>query len=278
MPAGFSTASGSTTSSRAARRARMSASDRIPSSGASWAAASPSTRSAAQSSSRRSSTSATTRAIRYRWRGSGASTRVTTTPCMPTAEIPRRWAWPGLAAVLAVGLGLRLWGIGQGLPYSYNADEADHFLPRAVAMFQHGLNPHYFANPPGFTYLLHFLLALVYGGGTGVQRAFALHPTGVYTLARAAAAGLGGAAVRVLCLHGARLFSRGVGLLAAAIEAVAFLPVFYAPLALNDVPTLAPLTLSLLGAAGVLRKGRWTDYFVAGVGLGLACASKYTAG
>ena len=40
------------------------------------------------------------------------------------------------------------------------------------------------------------------------------------------------------------------GLLAAAIEAVAFLPVFYAHLALNDVPTLAPLTLSLLGTRG----------------------------
>ena len=27
-------------------------------------------------------------------------------------------------------------------------------------MFAHGLNPHYFANPPGFTYLLHFLFAI----------------------------------------------------------------------------------------------------------------------
>jgi hypothetical protein len=180
--------------------------------------------------------------------------------------------------VLAVGLGLRLWGIGQGLPYSYNVDEADHFLPRAVAMFEHGLNPHYFANPPGFTYLLHFLLALVYGGGAGVQRAFALHPTGVYTLARAAAAVLGVAALWLLYVTGARLFSRGVGVLAAAIEAVAFLPVFYAHLALNDVPTLAPLTLSLLGTAGVLRHGRTRDYVLAGVGLGLACATKYTAG
>ena len=197
---------------------------------------------------------------------------------MATAEIPRRWAWPGLAAVLAGGLGLRLWGIGQGLPYAYNADEADHFLPRAVSMFGHGLNPHYFANPPAFTYLLHFLLALVYGGKTGVQHAFALHPGDVYTLARAAAAVLGVAALWLLYATGARLLGRGVGLLAAAIEAVAFLPVFYSHLALNDVPTLAPLTLSLLGTAGVLRKGRTRDYLLAGVGLGLACASKYTAG
>ena len=100
----------------------------------------------------------------------------------------------------------------------------------------------------------------------------------MYTLARVIAALLGTAALWLLYTTGARLFNRGVGLLAAAIEAVAFLPVFYAHLALNDAPTLAPVTLSLLGSAGVLRKGRRRDYLVAGVGLGLACASKYTAG
>ncbi len=198
---------------------------------------------------------------------------------MPTAEISRRWAWPALAAILLGGLGLRLWGLRQGLPYAYNTDEADHFLPHAVAMFQqHSLNPHYFANPPGFTYELYFLLALAYGNAAAVVHAFEHHPREVYALARAGAAVLGVAAVWLLYATGARLFSRGVGLLAAAIEAVAFLPVFYSHLALNDVPTLAPLTLSLLGTAGVLRKGRARDYLLAGIGLGLACATKYTAG
>jgi hypothetical protein len=207
---------------------------------------------------------------------------------MRTAESPsrgapnrlsRRWAWSGLAAVLAAGLGLRLWGIRQGLPYAYNTDEADHFVRHAVRMFEEGtLNPHYFGNPPAFTYLLHYLFAASYGGGAGTQRAFALHPADVYTLARLAAAALGTVALWLLYATGARLFSRGVGLLAAAIEAVAFLPVFYSHLALNDVPTLAPLTLSLLGTAGILRTGRRRDYLLAGVGLGLGCASKYTAG
>ena len=197
---------------------------------------------------------------------------------MATAELPRRWAWPALTVVLVGALGLRLWGVRQGLPYAYNTDEADHFVPRAVAMFGHSLNPHYFANPPGFTYLLHYLFAIAYGGTKGVRHAFAHDPTGVYTLSRVAAAVLGVLALWLLYATGARLFNRAVGLLAAAIEAVAFLPVFYAHLALNDVPTLAPLTLSLLGSAGVLRKGRIRDYVLAGVGLGLACATKYTAG
>jgi hypothetical protein len=190
------------------------------------------------------------------------------------------WGWrAGLAVVLLGGLGLRLWGIRQGLPYVYNVDEAEHFVPVAVEMFAKGtLNPHYFANPPALTYLLHVLFDVWYGGSHGVVRAFALHPRDVYTLARAVVAVLGTVALWLLYATGARLFSRGVGLLAAAIEAVAFLPVFYGHLALNDAPTLAPVTLSLLGTAGVLRKGRARDYLLAGVGLGLACASKYTAG
>jgi Dolichyl-phosphate-mannose-protein mannosyltransferase len=210
---------------------------------------------------------------------------------MATAESPpreqapapggsgRRWVWAGLAVVLAGGLALRLWGVRQGLPFAYNADEADHFVPHAVEMFREGtLNPHYFANPPAFTYVLHYLYALWYGGAGGVVHAYAVHPGDLYTLARVAAALLGTFAIWLLYLTGARLFGRVAGLLAAAVESVAFLPVFYAHLALNDVPTLAPATLSLLGSAGVLRKGRLRDHVIAGVGLGLACATKYTAG
>ena len=50
-------------------------------------------------------------------------------------------------------------------------------------------------------------------------------------------------------LAGARFFNRNVGLLAAAIFGLAFLPIFYSHLALNDVPTLAPVALSLYGTA-----------------------------
>ena len=128
-------------------------------------------------------------------------------------------------------LGCGCGALGQGLPFAYNTDEADHFVPHAVRMFREGtLNPHYFANPPAFTYLLHGLYAIAYGGGSGVIRAFALHPAELYTLARVAAAVLGTLAVWLLYGTGARLFGRGVGLLAAAILAVAFLPVFYAHL------------------------------------------------
>jgi hypothetical protein len=200
-------------------------------------------------------------------------------PRTEAADNQRRWVWGGLAVVLGGGLALRLWGIRQGLPYAYNTDEGDHFVPHAVRMFEEGtLNPHYFANPPAFTYLLHFLFYAWYGSTAAVVHAYNVHPADLYTLARVAAALLGTLALWFTYVAGARLFGRWAGLLAAAILSVAFLPVFYAHLALNDVPTLAPLTLSLMGSAGVLRRGRLRDHVLAGVGLGLACATKYTAG
>jgi 4-amino-4-deoxy-L-arabinose transferase-like glycosyltransferase len=191
---------------------------------------------------------------------------------------PRRWAWPALGLILLCALGLRLWGIEQGLPYVYNIDEAGHFVPKAVEMSVHGLNPHYFVNPPALTYALHLAFVVWFGGAHGVTREYALHPDRVFLIARIVVAVLGTGAVWLLYLLGARVFDRRVGLLAAALEAVAFLPVFYGHLALNDAATLLPLTLSLLGSAGIARRGRVRDYALAGLGLGLACASKYTAG
>ena len=189
-----------------------------------------------------------------------------------------RRAWLVAVVVLLAGaLALRIWGYRHGLPYVYNADENAHFVARAIGMFGHSYNPHYFINPPGFTYLLHVLFWLRWGA-EGVQAALAVDPGAVFGLARLAAAALGTLAVGILLLAGSRLFDRATGWLAAALLAVAFLPVHYSHLALNDVPTLAALSVALLGAAGVLRRGRPLDYLLAGAGLGVACATKYTAG
>ncbi|HTX44725.1 MAG TPA: glycosyltransferase family 39 protein, partial [Solirubrobacteraceae bacterium] len=185
---------------------------------------------------------------------------------------------PALGLLLVVTLGLRLWGIKQGLPYSYNSDEATHFVPRAIGFFNHDLNPNYFLNPPGYSYLLYIVFELWFGSADAVARAYSTDPTSVFVVARVVAAVLGTVSVWLTYVFGARLFGRGAGLVAAAISAVAFLPVFYSHLALNDVPALAPVAMSLVGIAGVLRYGRTRDYAIAGVGIGLAAATKYTGG
>ena len=60
--------------------------------------------------------------------------------------------------------------------------------------------------------------------------------------------------------------------------AVAFLPVFYSKHALNDVVTLAPVTLALVACLLVYERGRRIDWALAGGAIGAATATKYTAG
>ncbi len=109
--------------------------------------------------------------------------------------------------------------------------------------------------------------------------AFAADPTTAFALARAAIAFLGALAVSLTAIAGARLFDdRRVGVLAGALLAVAFLPSHYSHFALNDAPTLAPLAAALIGIAGIYRTGRTREYVLAGLGLGVAIATKYTAG
>jgi len=160
-----------------------------------------------------------------------------------------------LALLLLATLGLRLWGIKQGLPYSYNSDEARHYVPRAIAYFSHDYNPNYFLNPPAYSYLLNIVFELWFGSADAVSRAYAADPTEVFAVARVVVAVLGTLSVWLTYLAGVRMFNRTVGLVAAAIFGLAFLPIFYSHLALNDTPTLTPVALALYGTAGVLRNG-----------------------
>ena len=163
-------------------------------------------------------------------------------------------------------------------PYVYDTDEDQHFVPHAIALLGHEGNPNYFDNPPAYSYLLAIVYELYFGGRAALSHAFAVNPTEVWVIARVITAVLGVLAVWLLYLIAQRLFDRRVALLSAALMAVAFLPVFYSKLALNDVPTLVPLEVSLWASAAILRGGRRRYYALAGLGLGVAAATKYTGG
>ena len=133
----------------------------------------------------------------------------------PRRRGDRRWA-AALGVLVAGAFVLRVWGASHGLPYAYNADENAHFVPKAIGFFGHSWNPDYFVNPPAFTYLLHLVFAVWYGGRAGVSRTFATDPTSVFLLARVIAALLGAVGVGLLYAAGARLFDRRVGLRSAS--------------------------------------------------------------
>src|SRR4051812_32549761 len=97
----------------------------------------------------------------------------------------RAWPWwAAVAALTALALGLRLWGLRHGLPYAYNADENAHFVPGAMALFGHSWNPHYFINPPAYTYLLHVVFAVWFGGRDAPSHSHPSHPSHLLLPAR----------------------------------------------------------------------------------------------
>jgi hypothetical protein len=189
-----------------------------------------------------------------------------------------------LLVIAVVGFWLRLRHNGYGLPYVYNYDEATHFTNRAVTMFGEDLDPGYYQNPSGFTYLCYLALRAVYGvlgvhldRGT-VIRQFAADDTPIFELTRALAAVLAMAGVGVVFWVGRRVWGTAVGLVAAALLAFAFLPVTYSRIAVTDAGTFVPVALSLRGALLVWERGMRRDYVLAGAAAGLAVGFKYTAG
>ncbi len=181
-----------------------------------------------------------------------------------------------LGLILLVAAGLRLWSLDHGLPYSYNLDERAHFVPHAVAMTGGDLNPGYFINPPALTYLFAAYLSVIHLGG--VEQWFADDPGAVFLAARVVAVVFGVGAVAATYAAGRAWFDRRAGLVAAAIMAVAFLPVFYSRLALNDGPGVLPCALVLWSSAIVLRTGSLRALLAGGAAVGVAASLKYSDG
>lgn len=181
-----------------------------------------------------------------------------------------------LVLVLVVSLLARLVAIRHGLPHAYNADEELHYVPQAARAADGDWYSGYFENPSGFTYLVAVLFRVVFRGGD-VSTMLVEDPASVFTVARLVSALLGTATVAVVYLAGRRAYDRRVGVWAAAFFGLAYLPVFYSHQALNDVPTLLPLTVALLACLAVHERGSWTDALLAGGAVGLAAGTKYLA-
>ena len=184
-----------------------------------------------------------------------------------------------LAAILVVALVLRAWSLRHGLPFVYNVDEEQHFVSKAARLFSAGdLDPGYFENPPGLTYLLWVAFAVRYAGDD-VRSLFHHDPGGVYLTGRMVVALLGTGVVAATYALAARLgHDRRAGLVAAALMAVGFIPVWYSKLALNDMPAVLPATLAVVFSLRHLDEGRRRDLLLAGLMAGLAAGTKYTAG
>src|SRR3954453_19917111 len=223
-------------------------------------------------------------------------------PTTPGRRFGRRGSPPGdgrrfgpgtialiaLAVLVIVGFVMRLIHIGNGLPYVYNYDEANHFTNHSVNFFTDDFDPGYYQNPSGLTELIYVVLRVQYGllGGIfhlahgTVSRQFALDPTPIFRDARVICAVLAMIGVVATFFVARRFWGNAVGLISAALMTFAFLPFTYSRIAVTDVGTFVAVAVVLYAVLRLYEDAgggrRW--YVLAGAATGVAVGFKYTAG
>jgi hypothetical protein len=204
---------------------------------------------------------------------------------------PSRARWPYLAAVLATGVAVRVWGLRWGLPnehhlFSYHPDEY-HSLRGALALACGDPNPHFFNY--GSLYLYLVALACLWHqavlGGPDLLAALLKAPQAHVEMAawvldaRLVVVLCGALTVWVAWLAGHRLGGIAGAIAAGAGMAVAPLHVLNSHYATVDVPLTLFVALSLLfsvrHALGDADEPRWRNLLLAGVCAGLAASVKY---
>ena len=189
---------------------------------------------------------------------------------------------PWLAAILALAAGLRLYGLGHGLPHVYNPDEVN-IMARALSIARDP-NPHYFLYPNFFFFLLFgvmgglFVVGRVLGryGSLGAFEArFFEDPTDFYLVGR----GLGVLSALATIVLGYRLasrhFGRTAGRAAALFMAVAYFHVRDSHYMKHDVPVGLLVMLCLTAFDRIREDPKVRSYVLSGMAMGLAFATHY---
>ncbi len=192
-----------------------------------------------------------------------------------------------LFLVLAVALGLRLFGLRYGLPFVYNPDEVA-IMSRALAFAKGDLNPHNFLYPTLYFYVLFVwegLTAVLAVGSHAVasfgafQREFFLDPTRVFVAGRLLTALLGTATVAATFALARRVAGPIAGVAAAAVVAVSPLHVRDSHYVKHDVPVTLLVVLAYLACARIPSDGGRSrkTLLAAAVITGLAFSTHYYA-
>ncbi len=191
-----------------------------------------------------------------------------------------------IALITLLGLVLRVWGAGFGLPQTYHIDEL-HYVPDAVRYVSTAnFKPSRWANPTFFKYLLALEYGIAYLAlritgqieSLSALPVFFRHtPSLFYLLGRLSSALLGTVTIPVTYGIGARLYDRKRGLVAAFLLALCFLHLRDSHFAVSDVPMTFWFSTTILCCALYLQDRKIKYLYWAASLTGLAIATKYTA-
>lgn len=199
--------------------------------------------------------------------------------------LPARLFRPALIwLILALALGLRLWGINFGLPHRYHVDEPYYVL----GALQIGQGNFEMVSPQNAPNLWQFILfaeyALLYVIGhiagyftqpVDLAALYLRDPSIYYLLARVSSILAGVATVGLAYKLGARLFGRAVGLAAALLLAVLFMHVRESHYGVNDAFITLLTTFSLYSAVVYLKEKRAPLLLLGAAAVGAAIGMKY---
>lgn len=219
----------------------------------------------------------------------------------------RRWRGPavlGILAVLGVAIGVRLVGLGWGLPYTDLHPDEPLLLERAEHVHWGHLNPHFYIYPTFFIYQEALVLGASRALGATLPLGGAPTPGGELAAGLYAARGLSAlwSLVTLMALYGlgCRLGGRRreprdrpdepdrparregrhdwrLGLLAAGLYAVHGASVLHAHYAVTDTAMTALATVTLWLAVRAWQERSATGVLLAAAAAGLAVSTKYSA-
>jgi len=201
-------------------------------------------------------------------------------------SISRSAAWI-LCIVLLASILLRLNGITFGLPALYDPDEPLFIINGLKLLKEHTLNPGWFGHPGTTTIyamalveLLVFLAGVISGRFDNAQdfaHAVYTDPTIIVLPGRLFILLCGVLCVLLTFLVGRRLFDEKIGLGAAALLAINPLHISFSQLIRTDVHSTIFILLCVLASAEIAARGKLRDDVLAGIWVGLACATKWPA-
>ena len=191
-----------------------------------------------------------------------------------------------LGAVVALSLGLHLWGMMGDLPYPPDVDEPV-FVQAAVRMLQHRtLDPGWFGHPGSTViYPTAALIELWYQVARhippfahampGVGREFVVDPMPFYLIGRLVSVAYGVGCVVATWLLARRIVGDVGGVLAALLLPATAMVVAYGQLVRTDMAGTFFALVAVWLALRAMDRGRFRDWALAAIAIGLAVSTRY---